>query len=165
MMLHSIKFWVAWLSSFISLSMTAYPIYLSSCWELRRRGLLERKMDTYLGVGLVAGGWGGSLLAAALPYLLAPSTSPHSLTHLLSCVLPFVTWTLAHQAPLSMEFSRQEYCSGCHFLLQGDLPDPKIKPMSPALPGGFFTPELPGKLPQPLNLSINTFGCPPISRS
>ena len=31
-------------------------------------------------------------------------------------------WTIAHQAPLSMEFSRQEYWSGCHFLLQGIFP-------------------------------------------
>ena len=45
-------------------------------------------------------------------------------------------WTVAHQAPLSMEFLRQEYWSaGCHFLLQGDLPGPGIKPMSPALAG------------------------------
>ena len=31
-------------------------------------------------------------------------------------------WTAAHQAPLSMGFSRQEYWSGCHFLLQGIFP-------------------------------------------
>ena len=39
---------------------------------------------------------------------------------LLSCVQLFVTpWTVACQAPLSMEFSRQEYWRGCHFLPQG----------------------------------------------
>ena len=46
------------------------------------------------------------------------------------------------QAPLSMEFSRQEYWSGLPFPSPGDLPDPEIKPMSPASPalaGGFFT--------------------------
>ena len=42
---------------------------------------------------------------------------------LLSCVWLFVTpWTVAHQAPLSMEFSRQEYWSGLPFLLQGIFP-------------------------------------------
>ena len=39
--------------------------------------------------------------------------------YLLSRVRLFETpWTVAHQAPLSMEFSRQEYLGGCHFLLQ-----------------------------------------------
>ena len=41
--------------------------------------------------------------------------------------------TVAHQAPLSMEFSRQEYQSGVAFPSPGDLPDPGIKPRSPAL--------------------------------
>ena len=55
----------------------------------------------------------------------------------------FVTpWTVAHQAPLSMGFSRQEYWSGLPCPPPGDLPDPGIKPesfTSPALAGGFFT--------------------------
>ena len=63
---------------------------------------------------------------------------------MLSCVQLFVTpWTVAHQAPLSMEFSQQEYWSGLPFPLP--LPNPGIKPMSPALAGGFFTTEPPGK--------------------
>ena len=41
-------------------------------------------------------------------------------------------WTVAHQSPLSMEFSRQEYWSGLPFLSPGDLPDPGIKSASPA---------------------------------
>ena len=51
-------------------------------------------------------------------------------------------WTVAHQALLSMEFSRQEYWSELLFLPAGNLPDPGTKPMShasPALAGGFFT--------------------------
>ena len=44
-----------------------------------------------------------------------------------------------------MEFSRQEYCSGFPFPSPGDLPDPGIKPGSPALAGGFFTTEPRGK--------------------
>ena len=51
-------------------------------------------------------------------------------------------WTVAHQAPLSMNFSRQEYWSGLLFPSPGDLPDSGIEPMSavsPALAGGFLT--------------------------
>ena len=40
-------------------------------------------------------------------------------------------WTVAHQSPLSMGFSRQEYWSGLPFPSPGDLPNPGIKPMSP----------------------------------
>ena len=50
-------------------------------------------------------------------------------------------WTIAHKAPLSMEFSRQEYWVGCHILTPGDLPNPGIKPISPALVSGVFTTE------------------------
>ena len=53
---------------------------------------------------------------------------------LLSCVQLFVNlWTVARQALLSMEFSSQEYWSGLPFPSPGDLPDPGIKPGSPAL--------------------------------
>ena len=57
-------------------------------------------------------------------------------------------WTVTHQAALSMSFPRQEYWSGLPFTSPGDLPDPGIKPeslTSPALAGGFFTIEPPGK--------------------
>ena len=64
----------------------------------------------------------------------------------LSHVLLFVTpWTVAHQVPLSVGFSRQEHWSGLPFPSPGDLLDPGIKLMSPALAGRFFTTELPGK--------------------
>ena len=53
------------------------------------------------------------------------------------------SWTDVHQAPLSMEFSRQENCSGLPFPSPGDLPDPKIEFMSPILVGRFFTTESP----------------------
>ena len=62
---------------------------------------------------------------------------------LLSRVRLFVIlWTVAHQAPLSMGFSRQEYCSGLLCPPPGDLPNPGIEPASltsPALASGFFT--------------------------
>ena len=49
---------------------------------------------------------------------------------------------VAHEAPLSMEFSREEYWSGLPFPSPGDLPDPGIKlvsPLSPAWADRFFT--------------------------
>ena len=65
---------------------------------------------------------------------------------MLSCVQLFATaWTGAHQAPLSMGFPRQEYWSGLPFLSPGDLPDPGIKPRSPALQADSLPTEQPGK--------------------
>ena len=57
---------------------------------------------------------GGGLVAKSCPTLATP-------------------WTVAHQAPLSMGFSRQEYWSGLPFPSPGDLPNPGIEPKSPAL--------------------------------
>ena len=55
---------------------------------------------------------------------------------------PFATpWIVTCQAPLSMGFPRQEYWSGLPFPFPGDLPDPRIKRMSSALAGRFFTIE------------------------
>ena len=45
-------------------------------------------------------------------------------------------WTVARQAPLSMESPRQEYWSGLPFPPPGNLPNPGIEPLSPALAGG-----------------------------
>ena len=53
-------------------------------------------------------------------------------------------WSVAHQAPPSMEFSKQEYWSGLPFPSPEDLPDPGIEPMSLTLLGGFCTAEPPG---------------------
>ena len=60
-------------------------------------------------------------------------------------------WTVAHQAPLSMGFSRQEYWSGQPFPFPEDLPNPGIEPvslMSPALAGMFFTTSATWEAPQ-----------------
>ena len=65
---------------------------------------------------------------------------------LLSHVRLFVTpWTVAHQAPPSMGFSRKEYWSGLPFPSPGDLPNPGIEPGSPALQVDALTTEVPGK--------------------
>ena len=64
----------------------------------------------------------------------------------LSHVRLFATlWTVAHQAPLSMGFTRQEYWSGVPFPSPGDLPDPGIEPWSPALQADALPCEPPGK--------------------
>ena len=54
-------------------------------------------------------------------------------------------WTIALQAPLSMEFSRQEYWNGLPFPSPGDLPIPRIEPESPALQANSLPSEPPGK--------------------
>ena len=66
----------------------------------------------------------------------------YSFSRLLSHVQLFVTsWTVAHQAPLSMGFSRQEHWSGLPFPSPGDLPNPGIEPRYPALQAGSFPSE------------------------
>ena len=66
----------------------------------------------------------------------------------LSRVLLFaIPWTVAHQPPLSMKFSKQEYCSELPFPSPGDLPNPGIEPVSPvslALQADSVPAELPG---------------------
>jgi len=65
-------------------------------------------------------------------------------------------WTVAHQAPLSMGFSRQEYWSGGPFPSPGGLPDPGFKPASlasPPLAGEFFITAPPGK-PQVIKKNV-----------
>ena len=87
-------------------------------------------------------GWSQAVLRPApsgspSPSLLFPLHFPHLLSnrHLCPCCVPsrvqlFATpWTVAHQAPLSMGFSRQEYWSGWPFPPPEDLPDPEIEPI------------------------------------
>ena len=77
--------------------------------EIKRHLLLGRKAITNRG-----GGGGGGLVVKSCPTLATP-------------------WTIALQVPLSVGFSRQEYWSGLPYPSPGDLPDPGIKPRSPAL--------------------------------
>ena len=72
-------------------------------------------------------------------------------------------WTVAFQAPLSMEFSMREYWSGLPFPIPGDPPDPGIEAeslASPALAGGFFTTSATWEAPfascMPLNRQFKT---------
>ena len=54
-------------------------------------------------------------------------------------------WTVSHQAPLSLGFSRQEYCSGSPIPSAGELPDPGVNLGSSALQVDSLPAELPGK--------------------
>ena len=62
-----------------------------------------------------------------------------------SCPTLATPWTVAHQVPLSMEFSRQEYWSGLLFPSPGDLPNPEIEHSSPTLQADSLPTEPPGK--------------------
>ena len=87
-------------------------------------------------------------------HLLSASTSAvgfSPIMYVLSCFsrVEFFTtlWTIACQASLSTEFSRQEYWSGLPFPSPGDLPNPEIKPGSPALQAVSLPSEPLGKSP------------------
>ena len=62
-----------------------------------------------------------------------------------SCLTLVTPWTVAHQAPLSMGFPRQEYWSGLPFPSSEDLSNPGIEPKSPALQADYLPTEPPGK--------------------
>ena len=71
----------------------------------------------------------------------AKTVKVKSLSHVRLFATP---WTVAHQAPTSMEFSRQEYWNGLPFPSPGDLPDPGIKTGSPGLQADVLPFEPPG---------------------
>ena len=103
---------------------------------------------------LLSGSW-GLWCSMGYPGVTQCSSSLRWRCLVLSRVRRLATpWTVAHQAPLSMGFSRQEYWSGLPCPPPGGLPDPGIAPASPALAGRFFTTEPPGKPPSYCALAI-----------
>ena len=64
-------------------------------------------------------------------------------------------WMVTHQAPMSVEFSQQEYWSGLPFPSPGDLSDPGIKPRSPTLQADSLPLEPPGKPIYIISLSLS----------
>ena len=104
------------------------------------------------------GGWDLSLQHVGCSVVVARGLSCHKTCwilvprkwkcQLLSCVWLFATpWTAAHQAPLSVDVTRQEYWSGLPFPSPGVLPNPRIKPGTSALQAGFSLPRSPGSTP------------------
>ena len=81
-------------------------------------------------------------MLTVLKMIINRCTHTQSLIHVRLFTAP---QTVAGQAPLSTEFSKQEYRSGLPFPTPGDLPNPRIKPMSPALAGRFITSAPPRK--------------------
>ena len=72
------------------------------------------------------------------PSVLKSRSEAKSLSHVFA-----TQWTVAHQAPPSMGFSRQEYWSGLPFPSPGDLPNTGIEPRSPILQADALTSEPP----------------------
>ena len=85
-----------------------------------------------------------------------------SLSHVQLFAAP---WTVAYQAPPSMRFSRQEYWSGLPLPSPGDLPDPGIKPRSPALQADALRSEPPGQSKVKLLSRVRLFATPWTIRS
>ena len=124
-------------------------VYSGSWWCTGRPGVLQ-----FLGSQRVRHDWATKLNWNELNFvthscdqklLILSSYCPSEVKVLVAqlCLALCNPMTVAHKAPLPMEFSRQEYWSG--FPSPGDLPNPGIEPTSPALTGKFFTTELPGK--------------------
>ena len=112
-------------SGFIKQPLQQCPPCMDFPWRLWGRKWLKDKI------------WDSGFLTLSSPYLTACVLSHFSFVWL------FVTlWSAAHQAPLSMGFSRQEYWGGSPWPPSGNLPDLGIKPASlrsPVLVDGFFT--------------------------
>ena len=73
----------------------------------------------------------------SLTYSVCPCGSGDSVAK--SCLTPLTPWTVAHQAPLSREFPRQEYWSGLPLPSLGDLPQPRDQTLVSCIAGRFFT--------------------------
>ena len=155
------RWWALTLTSFLSNAWAAsshHPIHppLSPTSTLFRRLRCAPAYSQALSKNLVnvpysSGGIQTTVLfQATLTQPFPSSPLPWSLkwseVKSLSRVRLFVTsWTVAHQAPLSMGFTRQEYRSGLLFPSPGDLPNPGIEPMSLTLQADALTSEPPGK--------------------
>ena len=88
------------------------------------------------------------MFTSSLEMLVGVCTQLHTCIYTYMCWITSIVsdsatlWTVARQAPLSMEFSRQEYWSGLPFISPRKIPDPGIEPeflKSPVLAGVFFT--------------------------
>ena len=115
---------------------TQTEIQLGGKWNLKYRKLTYKRVIIYLGFFCFCL-WRRKWLNQHPYFTFACVLSNFSHVQLF-----VILWTVAHQAPLSMGFSRQEYWSGLPGPPRGDLPDPGIEPASLtslALAGRFFT--------------------------
>ena len=80
------------------------------------------------------------LIISMYTHLSVPiATSTYSVCHSVVSDIFATSWTVAHQAPLSMGFPKQEYWSGLPFPFPGDCPDGGMEAVSPLFAGRFFT--------------------------
>ena len=125
---------------FGSLSQPSFPwlLYLSCLKGFRawsnRANLLRVQFCFYVNVGQLL-----SMTSGGRQWYRKHTAC--MISHLGHVQLFAIQWTVAHQDPLSMEFSRQEYWSGLPGPPPGDLPDPEIESTSPAVASRFFTTE------------------------
>ena len=108
-----------WADSDVGLSVTAKSLWHSSIVTKYKNSIETRELFS-ISLGL----W------RMCPFSVKKHWKVKSLSHVRLFATP---WTVAYHAPQSMGFSRQEYWSGLPFPSPGDLPDPRIKPRSPAL--------------------------------
>ena len=129
---------VAWVIS--SASTLLIP---KMCFGAKSRGSMslgggcksESNCFLWLGSGFLKQVLGWTSVSSSSGHKISCEKSSRAHSQSLSCVQLFATAQIvAHQAPLSMRFSRQEYQSGLAFPSPGDLPDPGIKPRSPTSP-------------------------------
>ena len=106
--------------------------------------------------GLCIGEKTGCLCPSPAKHCVCVCVCAQSVCHVQLSVIP---WTVAHQPPWSMRFSRQEYWNGLPFPTPGDLSHPGTEPtslVSPALVGGFSTTESSGNANSKFNSSSYT---------
>ena len=109
------------LQDFLCPIIPSHDAKAAGLWEM----ILVARLMAKLCIGLYCGGKGRNEEDVLSPF---------------SHIQLFVTlWITACQAPLSMGFSRQEYCSGLPCPSPGDLPNPRIKPASLVCPAFFIT--------------------------
>ena len=108
-------------------------------------GLLVSVFTSVLGWGW--GSFSTTLFAFFCFLLVTLPTTPKFCGGLIPQLCPTLVtlWTVAHQVPLSWDFSRQEYWRGLPFPIPWDLPNPGIEPRSPTLQADSLPSEPPGK--------------------
>ena len=116
------------------LELKSAPICLNLCKNISKRmmGTQHQQLGSLLYYYSSYNRNGGYILELQLWSLISQEKA--SIVHVHACQVASVTpnsllWTVARQAPLSIQFSRQEYWSGLPFPLLGDLPKPGIEPM------------------------------------
>ena len=102
---------------------------------MKMQGNKTQRQSPFLGLTITPGSPEEPVLSLIQQGHVKEEKKVKSLSRVQLFVIPY---TVAHQAPLSMEFSRQEYWSGLPFPSPGDLPDPGIEPGSPTFRQTFY---------------------------